>query len=127
MPEPVLDPGILSDDDVYWFNEGTHYRLASKLGAHPIELNGVKGTAFAVWAPDAGSVSVIGDFNEWNREAHPLQTRQKSGIWHGFIPGVSKGAIYKYYVVSRHHGSPTLVVRISNCPRSRMYAAARYS
>jgi 1,4-alpha-glucan branching enzyme len=94
----------LTDDDLYLFNEGTHFRLYEKLGAHPITVNGQSGTYFAVWAPDARQVSATGNFNGWDRASHPLQQRGKSGIWEGFIPGVDKGALYKYHVASRYKG-----------------------
>ena len=71
----------LTDDDLYLFNEGSHFRLYGKLGAHPMTANGQIGTYFAVWAPDAKQVSVTGDFNGWDRAGHPLQQRGKSGIW----------------------------------------------
>lgn len=95
---------ILTDDDVYLFNEGSHFHLADKLGAHLVERAGVQGAHFAVWAPEAHSVFVIGDFNGWNKESHPLRPRGSSGIWEGFIPGVRRGTCYKYHIHSRHHG-----------------------
>jgi len=98
------DISLLSDDDLYLFNEGNHFRLYEKLGAHFMNLRGVEGTYFAVWAPDAESVLVMGDFNDWSKETHPLQPKGMSGIWEGFIRGVKKGAIYKYHVISRYHG-----------------------
>ena len=98
------DVSLLTDHDLYLFNEGTHYRLYDKLGAHLLTHDGVEGTYFAVWAPDAERVSVIGDFNGWNRNSHPLRPRANSGIWQGFIPGVGKGAIYKYHIESRYDG-----------------------
>lgn len=94
----------LTDDDLYLFNEGSHFRLYDKLGAHPVEHEGKEGTCFAVWAPDAQKVYVMGDFNGWDKESHPLRPRGKSGIWEGFIPGVGKGANYKYHIASRFHG-----------------------
>jgi len=94
----------LTDDDLYLFNEGSHFRLYEKLGAHPMELQGTKGTHFAVWAPDAEQVCVMGDFNGWSKETHLLRPRGSSGIREGFIPGVGKGDNYKYHVVSRFHG-----------------------
>jgi len=94
----------LTNDDLYLFNEGTHFRLYEKLGAHPTTVNGQSGTYFAVWAPDAKQVSVTGDFNGWDRASHPLQQQGKSGIWEGFIPGVEKGALYKYHINSRYKG-----------------------
>ena len=93
-----------SEQDLYLFNEGTHYRLYEKMGAHPIVKDGAAGTHFAVWAPNAKKVSVIGDFNKWSRGAHPLSCKGDSGIWEGFIPGVAAGALYKYYISSHHKG-----------------------
>jgi len=98
------DVSLLTEDDLYLFNEGSHFRLYEKLGAHPMETDGVEGTYFAVWAPDAEQVSFIGDFNGWDRDSHPLRPRARSGIWEGFIPGVGRGAIYKYHIASRHNG-----------------------
>jgi 1,4-alpha-glucan branching enzyme len=103
--EPVrYDVGLLTDDDLYLFNEGSHFRLYEKLGAHPMEREDKQGTHFAVWAPEAQKVCVMGDFNGWDKDGHPLHPRGKSGIWEGFVPGVGKGANYKYHVVSRFHG-----------------------
>ncbi len=98
------DVSLLSDQDLFLFNEGTHYRLYEKLGARPVRESEEEGTYFAVWAPDAERVSVMGDFNGWNKESHPLRPRGGSGIWEGFFPGVSKGYTYKYHVFSRHGG-----------------------
>jgi 1,4-alpha-glucan branching enzyme len=95
---------LLTKDDLYLFNEGSHFRLYHKLGAHPLIVKGQEGTYFAVWAPDAKRVFVIGDFNGWNKTSHPLSARDRSGIWEGFIPGVTKGAIYKYHLVSHYRG-----------------------
>jgi 1,4-alpha-glucan branching enzyme len=95
---------LLTGDDVYLFNEGSHYRLYDTLGAHPLTLDGIDGTYFAVWAPNAQQVSVIGDFNHWDKASHPLHPCGESGIWEGFIPGVAQGAIYKYHIMSRYHG-----------------------
>jgi len=93
---------LLTDHDIYLFKEGNHFRLYEKLGAHMAEDDGVKGTFFAVWAPNARSVSVIGDFNGWNPQTHPLTVRpDDSGIWEAFLPGIGKGALYKYHIVSR--------------------------
>ncbi len=93
---------LLTDEDLHLFNEGTHYRLYRKLGAHPRLINGrVTGTSFAVWAPGARSVAVMGDFNGWDKTTHPLRPRGRSGIWEGFAPGIAPGAPYKYHVVSR--------------------------
>jgi 1,4-alpha-glucan branching enzyme len=97
--------GAITDNDTYLFAEGSHHRLWEKLGSHPDERDGVAGTRFAVWAPNAESVSVIGDFNRWEREANPLARRDAtSGIWEGFVPNVGKGAHYKYHLLSQFHG-----------------------
>jgi len=93
---------LLGEDDLYYFNEGTHYRLYEKFGAHVITAGRTKGTYFAVWAPNAVYVSVIGDFNGWNSDSQPLQARGRSGIWEGFVADVGEGAIYKYHIVSRY-------------------------
>jgi 1,4-alpha-glucan branching enzyme len=98
------DVSLLSDDDLYLFNEGSHRGLHEKLGAHRVTAHGVGGTCFAVWAPNARQVSIIGDFNGWNRSAHILRPRDRSGIWEGFVPGLESGTIYKYHIVSRHRG-----------------------
>ena len=95
---------LLSDFDLHLFNEGRHYRLYEKLGAHPVKVAGVSGTYFAVWAPNANYVAVIGDFNGWNTGSHPLQARAQSGIWEGFIPGVGRGAVYKFHIGSHNRG-----------------------
>ena len=98
------DVSLLSNDDLYLFNEGSHLNLHDHLGNHMMTHDGVEGTYFAVWAPNAESVSVIGDFNYWNPDAHPLQAKGSSGIWEGFIPHVGQGTIYKYQINSRHNG-----------------------
>ena len=95
---------LLTDQDLYLFNEGTHLRLYDHLGAHLMATEGSKGTYFAVWAPAAESVSVIGEFNHWNSSSHPLAKRESSGIWEGFIAGVEKGTVYKYHIVSTRPG-----------------------
>jgi 1,4-alpha-glucan branching enzyme len=90
------DKNPLTDEDLYLFNEGTHAGLGAKLGARPMRAEGVEGTLFAVWAPNARAVSVIGDWNGWHGGRHPLAPVQSSGIWQGFVPGVRHGAAYKY-------------------------------
>jgi 1,4-alpha-glucan branching enzyme len=91
---------LLTDEDLYLFNEGSHLRLADRLGAHL----GDGGCHFAVWAPNAEQVSVVADFNGWDPRADPLQPCGGSGIWQGFISGVERGAVYKYHVVARGGG-----------------------
>ncbi|HZK66630.1 MAG TPA: 1,4-alpha-glucan branching protein GlgB [Chloroflexota bacterium] len=98
------DVSLLTDDDIYLFNEGSHYRLHDKLGSHPMSVGGVEGTYFAVWAPNAREVTVVGDFNGWNPRGHFLGARGSSGIWEGFIPGVGRGYVYKYHILSHNQG-----------------------
>jgi 1,4-alpha-glucan branching enzyme len=98
------DVTLLTDEDLFLFNEGTHSRLHERLGAHPMEVDGVAGTYFAVWAPNAEAVSVIGDANRWDPQADPLRPRANSGIWEAFVPGVGQGAVYKFHVVARGGG-----------------------
>jgi 1,4-alpha-glucan branching enzyme len=100
----VLPASLLTAQDLYLFNEGSHTRLWQHLGSHPMEADGVAGVHFAVWAPNAERISVIGDFNGWQKNRHLLQPVAASGIWGGFIPGVAKGAHYKYHIASRFHG-----------------------
>jgi 1,4-alpha-glucan branching enzyme len=91
-------------DDLYLFNEGSHFHLYERLGAHLMTVDSVAGTYFAVWAPNAQQVAVMGEFNDWDTTAQQLHPKGQSGIWEGFIPGISHGATYKYHIVSRHHG-----------------------
>jgi 1,4-alpha-glucan branching enzyme len=100
----VITHSLFSEFDINLFKAGKHYRLYEKFGSHPITLNEVKGTYFAVWAPGAKQVSVIGDFNFWKDSEHLLDVRwDGSGIWEGFIPNVEKGNLYKYKIHSNHN------------------------
>lgn len=100
----VIAHSFFSEFDIALFKAGKHYRLYDKLGSHLTRVNGVQGTYFAVWAPAAQSVSVIGDFNYWKTGVHELYVRwDESGIWEGFIPGVGKGTKYKYKIHSHHN------------------------
>lgn len=94
----------LTREDLYLFNEGSLVNLYDKLGAHPGCVNGQPGAFFAVWAPNAERVSVIGSFNDWRQDAHYLSPRGSSGIWEGFIPGIEVGTLYKYHIRSRYNG-----------------------
>ncbi len=94
---PVDRPLALTGHDLYLFREGTHSRLYEKLGAHLLG----DGTQFAVWAPNAAEVSVIGDFNGWDARANPMQGSE-AGIWTAKVPQAKHGSFYKYHVVSRH-------------------------
>ena len=95
---------LLTDNDLYLFNEGSHFRLYDKLGARVVTHAGTSGTYFAVWAPNGEQVSVIGDFNGWDKRRHRLSPKGQSGIWEGFFPGVGKGTLFKYHIVSRFNG-----------------------
>ena len=99
-----FDMSLLTDDDLHLFNEGTHYDLWRKLGSHVVHDKEKNGTHFAVWAPNAKSVSVIGDFNNWENDHHLLHQRGRSGIWEGLIPNVDTGSRYKYHIVSHAAG-----------------------
>lgn len=91
---------LITDEDLFLFNEGTHARLYQKLGAHRTKIADREGTYFAVWAPNADGVVVTGSFNGWDKQSHPICRRGNSGIWEGFIPGIDKGTLYKYFIQS---------------------------
>ncbi|WP_316632518.1 1,4-alpha-glucan branching protein GlgB [uncultured Flavobacterium sp.] len=104
----VITHSLFTDFDIDLFKAGKHFKLYEKLGAHLVEVNGVKGVYFAVWAPTAQSVSVVGDFNYWTQGEHLLQVRwDSSGIWEGFIPELTKGSLYKYKIQSNINGIVT--------------------
>jgi len=103
MTKSIEEVTLLSEQDIFLFNEGSHFRLYEKLGSHLLSAGEGQGTYFAVWAPDAEQVCVIGDFNDWNKRTHPLKPRERSGIWEGVIPEAVKGARYKYHIVSRYN------------------------
>ncbi len=103
MTKSIEEVTLLSEQDIFLFNEGSHFRLYEKLGSHLLSAREGQGTYFAVWAPDAEQVTVIGDFNDWNKTNHPLKPRDRSGIWEGVIPEAVKGARYKYHIVSRYN------------------------
>ena len=93
------DHSLISDYDIHLFKEGKHFHLYKKFGSHLMNKNGESGVYFALWAPNANHVSVIGDFNEWKKMAHPMQARpDESGIWEVFIPEAKKGSLYKYFI-----------------------------
>ena len=103
MPTTVTAHSLFTDYDINLFRAGKNFRMYDKLGSHVIEVDGNKGTYFAVWAPSAKSVSVIGDFNSWDRQAHPLNARwDSSGIYEGFLEGLENGTVYKYAVEAQN-------------------------
>ena len=102
-PQAARSP-FLTDYDLHLLAEGTHDRSYDKLGAHVARLRGADGTQFAVWAPNARRVAVVGDFNDWDGTAHPMQQRPEAGVWETFVPGVGSGALYKYQVWPRDGG-----------------------
>ncbi len=95
---------LITDDDLYLFNEGSHFRLYEKLGSRLWTVDDKQGVYFAVWAPNAEHVSVVGDFNQWDGTYHPLRSRNDSGIWEGFIAGIGKGTQYKFRIATKYFG-----------------------
>ncbi len=102
IDDPYRFPPLLGEMDAYLIAEGNHLRLYEKLGAHPMELEGVAGVAFLVWAPNARRVSVVGDFNGWDGRRHPMRKRVECGVWELFVPGIDRGATYKYEIKGAH-------------------------
>ena len=103
IEDPYRFPVVLGEMDVWLLGEGTHLRPFEVLGAHPCTMLGVAGTRFAVWAPNAARVSVVGDFNFWDGRRHPMRLRRECGVWELFLPSVAIGALYKYEIRT-HHG-----------------------
>ena len=101
IDDPYAFPGMFGELDRYLFSEGNHYKIYEKLGAHPMKRDGVEGVQFAVWAPHACSVSVIGEFNMWDARLHKMIMRGSSGIFELFVPGAWEGAAYKYEITAR--------------------------
>ena len=96
--DPYRFPAVLGELDVYLIAEGNHLSLYEKLGAHPMVVDGVAGTAFLVWAPNARRVSVVGDFNGWDGRRHPMRKRVECGVWELFVPGFGRGTVYKFEI-----------------------------
>ncbi len=99
--DPYRFPPVLTDFDLYLLGEGTHYKTYEKLGAHLTEIAGVRGVSFAVWAPNAKRVSVVGNFNQWDGREHPMRVRGATGVWEIFLPGLCEGEVYKLEVKSQ--------------------------
>ncbi len=102
IDDPYRFPPVLGDLDIHLLVEGTHLRTYEKLGAHGVELDGLSGVHFAVWAPNARRVSVVGDFNHWDGRRHPMRLRHDAGVWELFIPGLGRGTLYKYEILGAH-------------------------
>ena len=100
--DPYCFPPQLSDFDLHLFNEGNHQHAYRMMGAHPHEVEGIKGTLFSVWAPGAERVSVIGNFNQWDGRTNPMRVRGGSGVWELFMPGILAGEVYKFEIRNRH-------------------------
>ncbi|HEX6632199.1 MAG TPA: 1,4-alpha-glucan branching enzyme, partial [Gemmatimonadaceae bacterium] len=113
--DPYRFPPTVGELDLHLFGEGTHRRLWRVLGAHPMTIDGVAGTRFAVWAPNARRVSVIGHFNRWDGRVYPMRSLGASGVWELFVPGVGAGDLYKYELLTRE-GQP----RVKTDPFARM-------
>lgn len=101
--DPYAMPPVLTDFDHHLFSEGTHYKNYEKMGSHVRIINGVRGVHFAVWAPNAKAVSVVGEFNGWDARRHLMRQPGSSGIWELFIPGLAEGALYKFEILSRYN------------------------
>ena len=132
--DPVAAPAetpmktILTDLDLHLFNEGNHYRIYEKLGSHAVTLDGVAGLHFAVWAPNADRVSVVGDFNQWDGRSHVCEPVASSGIWAIFVPGLDYGEKYKYEVRARAARSCSRPIRTPGglkCRRDRPRSPGR--
>lgn len=108
LPDTYAFPPVLTDFDLHLFGEGTHWQSYEKMGAHVIEVAGVRGVHFAVWAPNALRVSIVGDFNRWDGRVHPMRSLGSSGVWELFVPELSDGAIYKFEIRSRLGALPFL-------------------
>src|SRR6201995_5697683 len=101
---PHAYAGEIGAMDLHLFNEGRHYKLYEKLGAHPVSRDGKAGVVFRVWAPNADHVSVIGSWNGWDKSSAPMTPIGSSGIWERFVPKLQRGEHYKYHIESHHHG-----------------------
>ncbi|HWS02963.1 MAG TPA: hypothetical protein VN448_06155 [Gammaproteobacteria bacterium] len=117
--DPYCFPEQLGDFDLHLFGEGRHWHAYRFMGAQPHQADGIDGVLFAVWAPSAERVSVVGEFNAWDGRRHPMRVRGGSGIWELFIPGLNAGQLYKYEIRNREHG--TVHVKIDPYGRAFEY------
>ena len=128
------DLSLFSELDIYLFKEGKHYQLYNHLGAHTMQHKGIEGVYFAVWAPNAKSVSVQGDFNNYNQQSHFLKQREdESGIWEGFISGIEQECTYKYFIDSNNEHTNkdkadpyAFYTEVAPSSASKIYALDRY-
>ena len=102
--DPYQFPPHISPQDLYLFSEGKLRQGYRMLGSHPVEINGVQGVRFAVWAPNAERVSVVGEFNQWDGRLHPMRSHGSSGVWELFIPEIKQNALYRYEIRNRNTG-----------------------
>src|SRR3972149_5166098 len=105
--DPYAFGCVLTDFDIHLLHEGTHLDQYARLGSHLARVREVNGVTFAVWAPNAERVSVVGNFNHWDGRTHPMRSRGESGIWEIFIPGLTEGEIYKFEIRTREAGAHT--------------------
>ncbi|MEM7041149.1 MAG: 1,4-alpha-glucan branching enzyme, partial [Bacteroidota bacterium] len=105
MHDPYAFMPMLGELDLHLFGEGRHYEIYDRLGAHIRTVDGVQGVNFAVWAPNAQGISVVGDFNEWDGRGHAMQKHVPAGIWELFIPGMKAGDKYKFRVLRDNGGT----------------------
>ncbi len=130
--DPYSYPLLLGDVDLYLFNEGRHWQLGQQFGAQTVVIDGVPGARFAVWAPNAVAVSVVGDFNSWDARRHPLRLRRASGVWELFVPRVRESAAYKYHIVGAQGPLPwkadpvALATEASPATASRIAASSAF-
>jgi len=115
--DPYAFPPQVADYDLHLFGQGRHLHAYQVLGSHPAEIDGIPGVRFAVWAPQAERVSVVGDFNHWDGRAHPMRSCGGGGVWELFVPGLRPGQLYKYEIRNREHGT----VHVKSDPYARRY------
>ena len=119
MHDPYSFPHLLTDYDLHLLNEGRHWQCYNRLGAQLRTIDGVEGVNFAVWAPNATGVSVVGDFNNWDGRRHPMRKHIPSGFWELFVPGLGEGTLYKYQIRHRRRRRSRSAIPSPSAPRCR--------